>query len=215
VPCIGDGTSGSRVRAIYAYPAGKKSRYAEVADDSTRCHSCHGSEDARRQPAAEPSQRRSRVESGAMLEEPESRVSEPGVCEACHRVMREVEGCSVSAVKIGETLFERVAYGREREDWGAAEAPCHDCGAEAGRFHTGPATSGSVRAAAASCSPAGATRASRRDCSFLSGARSHTLLAGRRPPNSTGRSFGPPRGGPSRRAKRRRTRALDRPQARR
>jgi hypothetical protein len=31
VHCIGDGTSGNRVQAIYAYPAGRASRYADIA----------------------------------------------------------------------------------------------------------------------------------------------------------------------------------------
>jgi hypothetical protein len=34
----------------------------------------------------------------------------------------------------GET-FERVRYGSEREDWGAARGPCDDCGVAKGELH--------------------------------------------------------------------------------
>ncbi len=31
--------------------------------------------------------------------------------------------------------FKRVAYGKERDDWGANRQPCHDCGVTKGQLH--------------------------------------------------------------------------------
>ncbi len=31
--------------------------------------------------------------------------------------------------------YPRVAYGSERDDWGADERPCHDCAVTKGQFH--------------------------------------------------------------------------------
>ena len=40
--------------------------------------------------------------------------------------------------EIGGTLFSRVRYGDEEDDWGANRKPCHDCGVVKGQFHIGP-----------------------------------------------------------------------------
>ncbi|MFO0927382.1 MAG: hypothetical protein U0736_10125 [Gemmataceae bacterium] len=36
---------------------------------------------------------------------------------------------------IGGKQYERVAYGKESDDWGAAEQPCHDCAVVSGQLH--------------------------------------------------------------------------------
>lgn len=37
--------------------------------------------------------------------------------------------------EINGQSFKRVAYGSEREDWGADRLPCNDCGVTKGQFH--------------------------------------------------------------------------------
>lgn len=37
--------------------------------------------------------------------------------------------------EIGGTVYERVRYGDEEQDWGAGERPCHDCAVIKGQFH--------------------------------------------------------------------------------
>lgn len=36
---------------------------------------------------------------------------------------------------IGGQRFERIAYGKEDDDWGAREQPCHDCAVVSGQLH--------------------------------------------------------------------------------
>lgn len=36
---------------------------------------------------------------------------------------------------INGAAFPRIAYGNEKEDWGANERHCHDCAAVKGEFH--------------------------------------------------------------------------------
>ena len=36
---------------------------------------------------------------------------------------------------IGGTLYPRVRYGAEAEDWGADRVPCHDCSVIKGQLH--------------------------------------------------------------------------------
>jgi hypothetical protein len=38
-------------------------------------------------------------------------------------------------VEIGGRSLERVRYGREADDWGADQGPCHDCGVAKGDLH--------------------------------------------------------------------------------
>ena len=35
--------------------------------------------------------------------------------------------------------YRRIAYGDEEDDWGADDAPCHDCKVGKGQYHVGPA----------------------------------------------------------------------------
>src|SRR5581483_2020441 len=37
--------------------------------------------------------------------------------------------------KIGGTLFRRIPYGEEGDDWGADQGPCHDCIVVKGQLH--------------------------------------------------------------------------------
>ena len=39
---------------------------------------------------------------------------------------------------INGSIYNRIRYGDEAEDWGATEYPCHDCGVAKGQFHVGP-----------------------------------------------------------------------------
>ena len=36
---------------------------------------------------------------------------------------------------IGGKQIERVRYGEEKDDWGASQRPCHDCGVVKGQYH--------------------------------------------------------------------------------
>ena len=65
-------------------------------------------------------------------------VAEPyGVCFACSQAMQPGIGCdqAVYELETGATV-ERVRYGDEAEDWGAASGlPCHDCNVTPGQLH--------------------------------------------------------------------------------
>jgi len=36
---------------------------------------------------------------------------------------------------INDVVYERIPYGRERDNWGADKLPCHDCAVVKGQFH--------------------------------------------------------------------------------
>lgn len=41
----------------------------------------------------------------------------------------------IKTYTITETEYARVAYGKEKHDWKAEKAPCHDCNVLAGQLH--------------------------------------------------------------------------------
>ena len=43
---------------------------------------------------------------------------------------QEKKTCAINGKK-----FRRVRYGKEKDDWGADQQPCHDCGVLKGQFH--------------------------------------------------------------------------------
>ena len=45
------------------------------------------------------------------------------------------ESQRLTHVMIGGKKYRRVRYGKEVDDWGAGERPCHDCAAIAGEYH--------------------------------------------------------------------------------
>jgi hypothetical protein len=46
-----------------------------------------------------------------------------------------LEAQEIRCVRIERTDYERVRYGKEEEDWGADDHPCHDCAVIKGQFH--------------------------------------------------------------------------------
>lgn len=48
---------------------------------------------------------------------------------------RHAEAQTITEYSIGGSVYPRVRYGDEEEDWGASEHDCHDCGVKRGEFH--------------------------------------------------------------------------------
>lgn len=45
------------------------------------------------------------------------------------------EAQTISRITIKGQEYDRIAYGKESDDWGADRQPCHDCGVLKGQFH--------------------------------------------------------------------------------
>ena len=57
-------------------------------------------------------------------------------CRDCKQDMAPGNGCTLPQVRIQGQVYDRIRYGNEEEDWGAANGyPCHDCNVSPGQLH--------------------------------------------------------------------------------
>jgi hypothetical protein len=58
------------------------------------------------------------------------------ICDICSEDMATSSSCTEPQIDLAGESFERVRYGSEEDDWGAASgARCHDCNVEPGGLH--------------------------------------------------------------------------------